>query len=124
MKNGGNLFLEIQLASLLAGIQASLPADGSFTTAGVTRTREELAKIVEGYLGLFRQTREAHATVRKLAHERDLRAEEVRIFIQEIRSMLNSRFGMESPELLGFGFKPRNRRAKSAPKPDEQKPAA
>ncbi len=119
------LNLELQLASLLAGLRTKLPATGSYTVAGVTRTRDELAGVVEGYLDLFRRTRETHAAVRQMAHERDLSKPEVRIFIQEIRSMLNTQFGMESPELLGFGFQPRHRRASSsASRPDEQKPAA
>jgi hypothetical protein len=124
VKNSNLLLLETQLATLLAGLRAKLPA-GSYTVAGVVRTRDELVKTVEDALDLFASTREAHAAVRKLAHERDLGTPGVRILLQEIRSLLNTQFGMESPELLGFGFKPRNRRAaKSAAKSAEPKPAA
>ena len=137
MKPNGILLLELQLATLVTGLQAKLAANGTYTVAGVTLTRDELLKKTEELSELFAGAREAWAAARRKAHERDRRVPEVRKYLLEMRSLLNTQFGAESEELLAFGFQPRKRPNRSKPeaakpeaakpeaaKPEERKPAA
>ncbi len=118
MSEGNILELEVKLATLLAGVRQKLPSNASFTIGGVVYTRDELARAIESDLELFRGARESWAASRQKAHERDRRTPALRIFLQEVRSMLNSQFGQESAELVDFGFRPRRRPARrSEPKP-------
>ncbi|MEZ0227441.1 MAG: hypothetical protein ACAI25_02370 [Planctomycetota bacterium] len=126
MKVGDLFTLEILLATLVTGLSQKLAANGSYTVGGVVYTRDELVKVVTEDFELFRAARESWAASRQKAHERDRRAPEVRIRLQEIRSMLNSVYGQESAELVDFGFKPKKRRARrtsESTKPDVKNPA-
>src|SRR5262245_39161121 len=106
MKLSSILRTELQIATLLSGLHNKLPANGTFTVAGTAYSRDELAKKTEEILALFASARETWAAARRKAHERDRRTPDVRIFLQEMHSMLNTQFGSESEELLAFGFAP------------------
>lgn len=106
MSNYSDLQTEVKLRTLLNGLQTKMAANVVLPVKGTTYTRDQLAGVVQGYLATFTGARNDRAQATQSAHARDAKLPEVRDFLQEVHSTLNTQFGADSPALLDYGYKP------------------
>jgi len=99
------------LANLLGGIKTHMPADATWTIAGVPFSKKGLEKIVSEHLGAFTAPHEAEAAFHRLNRERDARAPATATFLADMLVALENQLGRTNEKLEEFGFRPRKKPA-------------
>jgi hypothetical protein len=111
---------ETCLAALLDGIKTQMPADATWTIAGVSFNKRNLEKEVAGHLATFTAPRETEAAFHRATKERDARAPVTAGFLADMLVALENQLGRQSDALEDFGFRARR---KPAPRTAEEKAA-
>ena len=109
-KSNSDLATEVQLRTLLNGLQTKMAANVVLPVKGTTFTRDQLAQVVQAHLATFVGARQDRATASQSAHARNAARPGVRDFLAEVRSTLNTQFGAENPSLLDYGYQPKKKK--------------
>jgi len=99
------------LKAISAAISANIGPNETVYLASVPMSRSDLQTKVDGELAIYDQVASAEAAVHPLVEQRDTAAPGVSQMLGALLKYLENRFGLTSPVLESFGFRPRKKAA-------------
>src|SRR5262249_13532620 len=99
--------VEQQLDLIVKNLAVKFPAGTTLLHGGAARTVEDLVKSAAEYRDGLKAVRDADAVATTARATRNQQEPERKMFLRELRPVLETAFGTDSEELRSFGFKPR-----------------